>query len=62
MLFKDYADRHFMTFYGEPSQLLIDLLKAHSVDHKWFSFLQGLEPSPALPSPIPVAAAEGETL
>ncbi len=31
-LFKDYADGHFMTFYGEPSQLLLDLLKAHAVD------------------------------
>src|SRR5262245_64646813 len=24
-LFKDYADGHFMTFYGEPSQPLLDL-------------------------------------
>ena len=46
-LFKEYADGHFMTFYGEPSQLLLDLLKAHAVGHKWFSFLQGLEPNAA---------------
>ena len=26
-LFKDYADNHFMTVYGEPSQKLLDLLK-----------------------------------
>jgi quinol monooxygenase YgiN len=51
-LFKEYADNHFMTVYGEPSRPLLDLLKAHSVGHKWFSFLQGLEPSPVMPSPI----------
>jgi quinol monooxygenase YgiN len=52
-LFKDYADNHFMIFYGEPSQPLLDLLKAHPVGHKWFSFVQGLEPSPVIPSRIP---------
>jgi quinol monooxygenase YgiN len=57
-LFKDYADGHFMTFYGQPSQLLFDLLKAHSVGYKWFSFFQGLEPSPVMPSPILVAGRE----
>jgi hypothetical protein len=36
-----------MTFYGEPSQQLLDLLKRHPVGHKWFSFVHGLEPSPA---------------
>jgi quinol monooxygenase YgiN len=46
-LFRDYADNHFMTFYGEPSQQLLDLLKRHPVGHKWFSFVHGLEPSPA---------------
>jgi quinol monooxygenase YgiN len=51
-LFKEYADNHFMTVYGEPSQPLLDLLKAHSVGHKWFSFLRGLEPSPVMPSPM----------
>ena len=44
-LFKDYADGHFMTVYGEVSQPLLDLLKAHSVGFKWFTFLEGLEPS-----------------
>ena len=43
-LFKDYADNHFMTMYGEPSQKLLDLLKAHAAGFKWFSFVQGLEP------------------
>jgi hypothetical protein len=44
-LFKDYADNHFMTVYGDPSPPLLDLLKAHAVGFKWFSFLKGLEPS-----------------
>jgi quinol monooxygenase YgiN len=51
-LFKECADNHFMTVYGEPSQPLLDLLKAHSVAHTWFTFLQGLEPSPMMPSAI----------
>ncbi len=46
-LFKEYADSHFMTFYGEPSQALFDLLNAHQVGFKWFSFVRGLEAAPA---------------
>ena len=57
-LFKDYADNHFMTVYGEASQPLLDLFKAHGVGFKWFHFLQGLEPSAASPSPIFMAAEE----
>ena len=57
-LFKDYADNHFMTLYGEASPPLLDLFKAHGVGFKWFHFMQGLEPSPAIPSRIPVAAGE----
>ena len=49
-LFKDYADNHFMVFYSEPSQSLLDLLKTHQVGFKWFSFFRGLE---AIPSRIP---------
>src|SRR6187551_3370446 len=45
-LFKDYADNHFMTVYGEPTQELLDLFKAHGVPFKWFYFVQGLH-SPA---------------
>jgi len=56
-LFKDYADNHFMTVYGDPSQLLLDLLHAHRVGFKWFSFLQGLEPSNVNPSRITTGAA-----
>jgi quinol monooxygenase YgiN len=51
-LFKDYADNHFMTIYGDPSKALLDLLKAHAVGHTWFIFLQGLEPSPAIPPAV----------
>ena len=46
-LFRDYADKHFMTFYGEQSQPLLDLLKKHAVGFTWFSFIQGLEPIPS---------------
>ena len=43
-LFKDYADDHFMTFYGEPGSQLLDLLKAHHMENqfKWFTFVKGL--------------------
>lgn len=46
-LFRNYADNHFMTVYGEPTQELIDLVKAHGLEHqfKWFSFVKGLESS-----------------
>jgi hypothetical protein len=59
-LFKEYADGHFMTVYGEPSQQLLDLLKAHRVGHTWFTFLQGLELSPVNPSRILRAGGEGK--
>jgi quinol monooxygenase YgiN len=49
-LFKDYADGHFMTVYGDHSQALLDLLNAHHVGFKWFSFFQGLERSTVVPS------------
>jgi quinol monooxygenase YgiN len=48
-LFKDFADGHFMTFYGDPSTPLLDLLKTHAVGFKWFSFMQGLDASPVVP-------------
>jgi len=51
-LFKDYADGHFMTVYGEVSAPLLNLLKLHGVGYKWFSFLQGLEPSAVIPPQI----------
>ena len=48
-LFEDYADNHFMTVYGEASQPLLDLFKAHGVGFKWFQFLEGLQASAATP-------------
>jgi len=42
-LFQEYADNHYMTVYGEPSQQLLDLLKAHAAGHTWYVFVQGLE-------------------
>ena len=48
-LFEECAGDHFMTFYGEPSPAVLDLLTKHGVGFKWFSFVQGLEPSPAAP-------------
>ena len=48
--FAEFAEDHFMTFYGEVSQELFDMVeamqKAGHVRVTWFSFLQGLE-SPA---------------
>jgi hypothetical protein len=61
-LFKDYADNHFMTVYGEVSEPLLNLLKTHSVGHKWFSFLQGLEPSAVNPARILVAAGADKSI
>jgi quinol monooxygenase YgiN len=45
-LFERYADNHFMTMYGDVSQPLIELLKAHAAGFKWFSFVKGLDALP----------------
>ena len=44
-LFKDYADGHFMTIYGEAVPQLVELAKATHMEHhiKFFSFVKGLE-------------------
>lgn len=42
-LFKDYADGHFMTVYGEVSPPLIELLKKHAAGFTWFTFVEGLD-------------------
>jgi len=57
-LFENYADDHFMTVYGETSQPLLDLFKAHGVGFKWFYFVQGLEASAE--NPPRVTASTGE--
>jgi quinol monooxygenase YgiN len=48
-LFRNYADDHFMTFYGQPIPELVELLKAHHMEghSKWFSFVRGLDSSTA---------------
>jgi quinol monooxygenase YgiN len=51
-LFKEYADNHFMTFYGELAPSLLELLKKHPVGFKSFSFLRGLESSPVIPGAV----------
>ncbi len=47
-LFRDFAADHFMTVYSEVSQQLIDLMKVHAAGATWFSFFEGLEPSPTV--------------
>jgi quinol monooxygenase YgiN len=44
-LFREYADNHFMKFYGEPIPELVDLLKAHHMERhsNWFSFVGGID-------------------
>ena len=59
-LFREYADNHFMTVYGDVSEPLLNLLKMHAAGHKWFSFLQGLEPSAEVPPRILVAAGKAK--
>lgn len=57
-LFRDYADNHFMTVYGEVSEPLLNLLKAHAGGYRWFCFLQGLERSAQIPSAFLVTTGE----
>ena len=44
-LFRDYADGHSMTIYGEPVPQLVELAKATHMEHhmKFFSFVKGLD-------------------
>ena len=48
-LFEHYADNHFMTIYGEPTPQFVDLVKSLHMEKqvKWFSFVKGLETTPA---------------
>jgi hypothetical protein len=63
-LFRDFADDHLMTVYGTPSQQFIELAKAHGAAVRWFTLLQGLEPSPTMlpgfESAKPMTADAGE--
>ena len=44
-LFAEFADDHKMTFYGEPSPRLIEVVNKFGVDATWFTPLQSLEPA-----------------
>jgi quinol monooxygenase YgiN len=63
-LFRDFADNHLMTMFGTPSPQFLELAKAHGAAVRWFSFLQGLEPSPTVLEGLdllkPMTAAAGE--
>ena len=59
-LFRDYADTHFMTVYGEPSPKLLDSLKPHRVGFKWFCFVRGSKSATVIPSKTTEAAREPE--
>lgn len=54
-LFRDFADDHVMTLYGEPSPALAALIEQLSgvVTFRRFSFLQGLESVIEVPDEVP---------
>jgi quinol monooxygenase YgiN len=42
-LFKEFADGHAVTIYGEPSPQLVEITNSHKdVKITWYSFLRGL--------------------
>jgi quinol monooxygenase YgiN len=47
-LFRDYADGHHMTAYGEVSQQLIDLSRHHAGGLEHYTFVAGMQPEPAI--------------
>jgi quinol monooxygenase YgiN len=47
-LFRDFADGHHMTAYGEVSQTLVDLGNLHAGGLERYGFLVGLQPEPTL--------------
>jgi quinol monooxygenase YgiN len=44
-LFAEFAYDHKMTFYGEPSPRLLEVVDKFQVDATWFTPLQALEPA-----------------
>ena len=42
-MFAEFADDHRMTFYGEPSERLLEVVKKFGVDATWFTPLQSLD-------------------
>ena len=47
VMFAEFAYDHKMTFYGDPSPRLIELVNKIGVDARWFTLLQALEPASA---------------
>ena len=47
VMFAEFAYDHKMTFYGDPSPRLIELVNKIGVDATWFTLLQALEPASA---------------
>ena len=45
VMFAEFAYDHKMTFYGDPSSRLVELVGKVGVDVRWFSLLQTLEPA-----------------
>jgi quinol monooxygenase YgiN len=45
VLYAEFAYDHKMTFYGEPSPRLVELVDRFGVDATWFTPLQSLEPA-----------------
>ena len=54
-LFRDHADDHDMTIYGEPSPALAELMEQMSghVEFSRYSFLQGLDSDLPVPERLP---------
>jgi quinol monooxygenase YgiN len=55
-LFRDFADGHVMTLYGEPSPALAELIErlAGVVTFKQYSFFQGLDADVEVPHEVSV--------
>lgn len=43
-LYAEFAYDHRMSFYGEPSPRLVELIERLGIDATWFTLLQSLEP------------------
>ena len=55
-LSRDFLDGHTMTFYGEPTPALAEVLRAMGVTYTVFSFLQGLDADVDLLDEVPARA------
>ena len=48
ILFRDFADGHHMTAYGDVSQRLVELSKVHANGLERYAFLSGLQTEPTI--------------